>query len=319
MIYDVSEVIMTDEIKNERIIYLYRITCLVNQKIYIGQTVDPTSRWRGHRRDSAEPKVPIQFALKKYGAHNFEFEVIASCKTQDNANELETELVKQYNSYISNGLGYNATHGGYNAPKSEAWVQSMKNWHASLSPEERAEISKKQAEATIKQIKDKGHPGQGTKRTEEQRANISTALKALDKSKIYTDEVRKNMSEAHIGIKDSEKTKQKKAEKAKLAWEKRQQEAISNGELKCNAPGCEVNGVATYLIVNDIRYCGKHGQRLKNTGALELQHKPAHNRIHLTNEQISSILLDKRSNIAIAKDFGASAEFIRRLKKSRNQ
>ncbi len=90
-----------------QIIYLYRITCNINNKNYIGQTVDPTSRWRGHRRDSANPTVPIQFALNKYGTHNFEFEIIATCKGQDNANELETALVIQYDSFVNNGKGYN--------------------------------------------------------------------------------------------------------------------------------------------------------------------------------------------------------------------
>src|SRR5271163_2921813 len=123
---------MTNETlnQNDRIIYLYRVTCLINNKIYIGQTVDPSSRWRGHKRDAANPKVPFHHAIKKYGADNFDFEVIVSCRGQDNANELETELVKQYHSYVTNGGGYNATHGGFNAPKSEAWRQAMRDWHA---------------------------------------------------------------------------------------------------------------------------------------------------------------------------------------------
>ena len=105
----------------EHMFYLYRITNMTNNKVYIGQSVDPTGRWRAHRRDSANPKVPIQHAIKKYGQHNFEFEVIAQCLTQNDANQLETELVSQYDSFIANGKGYNATHGGSNAPKSQEW------------------------------------------------------------------------------------------------------------------------------------------------------------------------------------------------------
>ena len=307
--------------KQTQIWSLYRITNKINGKHYIGQAADLVKRWHDHRRAFKlnKPTQVIHYALIKYGLDNFEFEVIASCKTQDDANVIETELVSQYNSFIKNGSGYNLTLGGMNSPKTEEFKQMMRDWHSSLSIEERAEISQKQREATIKQIEEKGHPAQGTKRTPEQLVNLSTALKARDHDSIYNEEVRQKMSESHIGIKDSKETKKKKSEKAKLAWEKRQQEAIAIGELKCNAPGCEVNGVASYLIVNEVRYCCKHGQRLKKNGFLELQYKPAHNRIHLTEEQISSILLDKRSNGLIAKDFGASAEFIRRLKKSRNQ
>jgi group I intron endonuclease len=105
--------------QDDRIIYLYRVTCAINQKVYIGQTVDPNSRWRGHRRDAADPKVPFHYAIKKHGANNFQFDIIASCKGQDNANDLETTLVAQYDSFITNGKGYNATHGGMNAPKTE--------------------------------------------------------------------------------------------------------------------------------------------------------------------------------------------------------
>ena len=57
---------------------------------------------------------------------NFTFEVIASCKTQDDANYIETELVKQYDSYISTNKGYNVTLGGMNAPKSEEFKQMMR-------------------------------------------------------------------------------------------------------------------------------------------------------------------------------------------------
>lgn len=249
--------------KDDRIIYLYRITCTINNKNYIGQTVDPTSRWRGHRRDSAYPKVPIQFAINKYGTHNFEFEIIASCKNQDDANELETLLVKQYDSFVSNNKGYNATHGGMNAPKSEAWVKAMKAWHASLTPEDRAEISRQQSEATQRQIAEKGHPAQGRIVTQEEKELHRKAR--LENPLEYTVELRQRMSEAHIGIKDTEETKNKKSESAKIAWEQR----ISYDGIKCNAPGCEVSGKAKYKIIEGIRYCNKHGLRLLRYGHLD--------------------------------------------------
>ena len=255
---------MTNETQNNRIHFLYRATNLVNDKIYIGQSVDTTSRWRGHRRDAADPKVPFHFAIKKYGAHNFNFEIIATCKGQDNANYLETELVAQYDSYVSNGKGYNASHGGMNAPKSEEWIQKMKDWHASLTSEERAVISAKQAAATYNQIATQGHPSQDKLRTEEQKARMSAAQQALDKNTIYTEEVRQRMSEAHIGITDSEETKAKKAESAKEAWEKR-----IDYSRKCEAPGCEVSGKAKYKIINNIRYCNKHGLRMLRYSRLD--------------------------------------------------
>lgn len=255
---------MHDKIQNNRIHYLYRVINKINGKVYIGQTVKPSARWWQHRNDSADPKIPFHYAIKKYGVENFEFEVIATCKGFDNANEIETLLVAQYESHISKNKGYNVTHGGMNAPKTEDFKQMMRDWHASLTSEERAEISKKQSNATQQQIAEKGHPALGTKRTDEQKANISAALKALDKEAIYTEEVRKHMSEAHIGIKDSEETKAKKAESAKEAWEKR-----IDYSRKCEAPGCEVSGKAKYKIINGVRYCNKHGLRMLRYNRLD--------------------------------------------------
>ena len=332
---------MTDKntIKSDdRIHYLYRITNIVNGKIYIGQTIEPTKRWYQHRRDSANPTMVIHHAINKYGAENFKFEVIASCKSWEDANETETFLVSQYNSLVENGKGYNVALGGYNAPKSEAWKEAFKEWHESLSSEERAEISKKQSEATKKQIETKGHPAQGTKRTPEQIQNLIQARK--DNPVEYTEEKRKNMSEAHIGLKDSEETKKKKSESIKLSWEQRHAELIESGELKCNAPDCDVSGPnIAYLIVNNVRYCSKHGQRLNKNGTLEISTEPWNkgiklseedrkkcgtqnigrvpvNKIKFTEEQIAMIMADPRSNEVIAKDLGYGKNAIQKLRRS---
>jgi group I intron endonuclease len=143
--------------KNNRIHYLYRITNKINGKFYIGQTVQPSKRWNQHRRDAANPTMIIHHAIKKYGNEAFEFEIIAECKTWDDANELETLLVTQYNSLVPSG--YNVSLGGMNAPKTEAWRQQMRDrWadpeyktnvgqaisqaHATQTPEEKIATAK---------------------------------------------------------------------------------------------------------------------------------------------------------------------------------
>jgi hypothetical protein len=139
----------------------------------------------------------------------------------------------------------------------------MKNWHASLSTEERAEISRKQSEATLKQIEKKGHPAAGRIVTEGEKELHRKAR--LDKPLEYTPELRQKMSEAHIGIKDSEETKRRKSESAKEAWEKR-----IDYSRKCEAPGCEVEGKHKYKLINNVRYCNKHGLRMLRYGRLDL-------------------------------------------------
>lgn len=255
---------MTNETQDNRIHFLYRITNLINGKIYIGQSVDTVSRWRAHRRDAAQdhPNSLISRAIKKYGNNSFEFEVIATCKTWDDANDIETLLVSQYNSRIPNG--YNISFGGINAPKSEEWIQKMKDWHANLTPEEKEKRSKMHSESIINHIVTKGHPCAGRIWSEEERLKQEETRKTLDYNKIYTEEIRQNMSEAHIGIKDSEETKTRKAESAKEAWEKR-----IDYSRKCEAPGCDVSGKAKYKIINNIRYCNKHGLRMLRYSRLD--------------------------------------------------
>lgn len=258
-----------DSIQNQtsKIIAIYRITSTINGKIYIGQSVDYQQRWRQHKAEARkdEPSMIINKAMKKHGINNFLFEVVDFAQNYWQADCLEQNYIKQYNSHIRNDKGYNVSLGGPVAPKSEEWLQAMQEWRESLSDEEKEEINRKRSEATLKQITEQGHPGLGTKRTDEQKANISAALKALDKSEIYTPEVRQKMSEAHVGHTDSEETKQKKAESATKAWAKR----IDYSELKCNAPDCEIKGKAAYKILDEVRYCNKHGLRLLRYGRLD--------------------------------------------------
>lgn len=308
-----------------RIWSLYKITNKINNKNYIGQAQDYQHRWADHKRAVLlnKPTQIIHHALIKYGLDNFEFEVIASCKTQEDANETETQLVAQYNSFVGDGYGYNATYGGMNAPKTEAWHQAMQAWRASLTPEEKAAIAKKQSAGLVAAYEREGNWNLGAKRTEEQKARITEALKNRDYDPHHPPEVRQRMSEAHIGLKDSEETKIKKSIAITEAWERQHEEKVASGELKCNAPGCGFEGaptedMLTYIIVDGVRYCSVHGQRLKRTGFLELQPRSSHNKINLTEDQINMLKNDIRSNSVIAKELGVSTEIVRRWRQELN-
>jgi group I intron endonuclease len=204
--------------QDNRIHYLYRITNKINGKIYIGQSIDTIRRWYEHKRDAAleKPTMVITWAIKKYGNDAFEFDVIAGCQTWEDANETEALLIAQYGSLAPNG--YNVALGGYNAPKSEKFKQMMRDWHASLSPEEKEKRRQMHSESTRRMLATKGHPCIGLKWTDEQKAKLSASLKALDKEKIYTPEVRKNMSEAHIGKAIPDEQRQKMSEGIQKWW-----------------------------------------------------------------------------------------------------
>ena len=97
---------------------IYKITNLVNHKVYIGKTqLSIEERFKEHVRDSrreCEEKRPLYDAMNKYGVENFVIELIEDNISDEDINNKEQFYIKQYNSYIGfeNSNGYNATLGG---------------------------------------------------------------------------------------------------------------------------------------------------------------------------------------------------------------
>jgi len=92
---------------------IYKITNLVNNKIYIGQTRNSlNSRWSCHIRDSKYASTGIDSAIRKYGKENFKVEVLDdTASSLEELNNLEIYYIKLYNS-TNNKIGYNQTTGG---------------------------------------------------------------------------------------------------------------------------------------------------------------------------------------------------------------
>lgn len=87
---------------------IYKITNKINNKIYIGQSTNIEKRWQQHIAKYSD--TLIHKAIIKYGAENFEFEIIEEC-TKDELNDREIYWVAYYDSYNN---GYNMTAGGTN-------------------------------------------------------------------------------------------------------------------------------------------------------------------------------------------------------------
>lgn len=97
---------------------IYKVTNLINQKKYIGQSTDIERRFKEHHTDPFEltnsaRKYIFYCAIRKYGIENFSFEVLEEC-TAEELDEKEKYWIKYYNTYIGwkNCQGYNMTIGG---------------------------------------------------------------------------------------------------------------------------------------------------------------------------------------------------------------
>ena len=112
--------------------YLYRITCIVNNKVYIGQTKDKARRWKQHQYFAKHAEHPaaqyIHRAMAKHGVENFTFEIIDCALNHWQANCLEINYIKQYDSLATNGKGYNVEKGGNNSPASPEVIAKLKQW-----------------------------------------------------------------------------------------------------------------------------------------------------------------------------------------------
>lgn len=182
--------------------YVYVITCLVNQKQYVGETKDPEERKRGHfLHGPNRPKLRqvIHEAVRKYGAENFTFEVVSEHETEEEAFAEEHRLILQKR---SEGIElYNMNDGGFGGgtPTEEARKKMSKaRTGIKLSDETKRKLS----ERTQKQME-----------TPEAREKMASAVKRKWDS--MNEEEKKNhinrlvQSNLGHGRKISNETKQK--------------------------------------------------------------------------------------------------------------
>jgi group I intron endonuclease len=94
---------------------IYKITNLINGKIYVGQSKDPVRRWKEHKWDAfnsnCKENSAIHKAFLKYGLENFEFTIIGWF---EDYNEKEKYYIKELDTLFPNG--YNLTEGGDEPP-----------------------------------------------------------------------------------------------------------------------------------------------------------------------------------------------------------
>lgn len=130
--------------------FVYKVTNKENGMIYIGLTTRSVhKRWLQHQSCARQNiNYPLYNAINHYGIDAFLVETIYEGKDINDIKSAEIRFIKDFDSYIRNGRGYNLTYGG-------------ENGH-SMPPE----VIEKSRLARI-----------GQKRTQEQKASISKARK----------------------------------------------------------------------------------------------------------------------------------------------
>ena len=186
---------------------IYKITNLVNSKVYIGASKNVEKRWSEHRNG----RTAIAEDLQTFGLDNFKFEVLLECP-EDMLCQWERDMIALYDADDPQ-KGYNdKSDRPYNPKVSESLKGKPSGMKGrSLSEETRRKISESR----------KGHVA-----SEETRRKISESRKGIS----HTEEERRKMSEAlkghkawNKGLSASEETKRKLSEARKEYWRKKKE------------------------------------------------------------------------------------------------
>lgn len=181
-----------------------------NNKVYIGITKqsDVKRRWLGG--SGYVNNEHFYKAIKKYGWENIRHEIIAEALTEEEAQSMEMALIAKYHSN-NKAFGYNKTSGG-EAGKTYT-EESKKNISNALKKVylERPELKRFGSENPMFGKRGADNPNYGRKASAETCSKIS----AKAKERVYTEEIRKKMSDSHKGTTKDAATKAKISESHK--------------------------------------------------------------------------------------------------------
>ena len=155
---------------------IYKITNLINGKIYVGQTtVELEKRWKQHLKKNKKC-IGVKNAILKHGAENFKIEEIDGANNLTELNYKEWLWVYKLNSLSPNG--YNLKEGGGNRKLSEETKNKLRclNQSKVIDKEVREKISKTMT---------------GVVFSEKHRENISKSRKGFKISQITKDKVQR--------------------------------------------------------------------------------------------------------------------------------
>jgi len=223
---------------------IYLIRNLLNSKAYIGATTDFETRMKNYKTLQCKRQQKIYNALKKYGVHNFSFNIIDTATCQEALDGLEVYHIARFRS-MEDEYGYNILPGGsktcHKGRKRPEESRKKMSAAAKKRPPISEETRKRKSEAskrnpitkeTRSKMIESRKKGKGwTKHLEETKKKISEAGKGRksppksdagkkaiaesNRNRIITDETRKKMSEYQRGRKYSKEVISKRVETRK--------------------------------------------------------------------------------------------------------
>jgi group I intron endonuclease len=164
---------------------IYKITNLINEKMYIGATTRSLKeRFKGHRFDANRNKTNmlIHEAMRNFGCENFKCELI---EYTDDLEARERFWIKEYNTLAPNG--YNTSPGGISHPGEENNFYNKKHSQETIAL--LSEIMKERSKDP------KNLPFLGHHHTEETKRELSES----HKGKHHKEETKQLMREINTG------------------------------------------------------------------------------------------------------------------------
>lgn len=194
---------------------VYKITNLVNGKVYIGQTRGTKDyRWKKHVNAASNGgKSVLHKAIRKYGKEKFIIDTVATCKSEKELNSLECNFIESENSLVPSG--YNLTTGGLAGIPSVESRKRMSVSHIGKKDSAQTKLRKKEA-------------SKGKKKTKEHAAHISEGRMGIK----FSDAHIQNLRISHLGKKRSKEAKEKTSASLKIAWKVRKlklRKGLNNG------------------------------------------------------------------------------------------
>jgi group I intron endonuclease len=233
---------------------IYKITNIVNSKIYIGQTIQEKleKRLTKHIRDARNKTTnsALHNSIRKYGFENFVIELIEDkLTTKIDLDRKEKFWISSTKSNVK-AIGYNLTNGGSGILGFRHSVATKNYMKERMSGNNNPFFGQRHSEKMKRFISEsgkgrvpwnKGLSVDGHPCSEETKQAVSKA----QKGKIVSELSRKHMSDAHLGKVVAEKTRNKISKTQKLQpkflCENCGTLSIKTNYIQWHGPKCRLN------------------------------------------------------------------------------